>query len=65
MKVGTYIAELNDQYQIHIPVELREKLKLEPGDKIEVSIKKIKSRRLEALILQNPLHKLLKLIDEQ
>ncbi len=65
MKVGTYIAELNEQYQIHIPVELREKLKLQPGDKVEVSIKKIKSSRLEALLLQNPLHQLWKLIDEQ
>ncbi len=59
MKAGTYIAEVGNDYRVQIPVELREKLNLAPGDKIEISIRKIKSRRLEIFLQQNPLYRLL------
>ncbi len=59
MKAGTYITEVDTNYHVQIPVELREKLNLTPGDKIEISIRKIKSRRLEIFLQQNPLYRLL------
>ncbi len=61
MKAGTYIAEVGKDFHVQIPVELREKLNLSPGDKIEISIRKIKSRRLEIFLQQNPLYRLLEI----
>ena len=59
MKSGIFISEISRDFTVNIPLELRERLKLEPGDKIEVSIKKIHSRRLDILLSQNPLYQLL------
>ncbi len=64
MKAGTYITEVDEHYNVQIPVELREKLNLAPGDKIEISIRKIKSRRLEIFLQQNPLYRLLEIHKE-
>ena len=64
MKAGTYITEVDEHYNVQIPVELREKLNLSPGDKIEISIRKIKSRRLEIFLQQNPLYRLLEIHKE-
>ena len=64
MKAGTYITEVGAGYKIQIPVELREKLNLSPGDKIEISIRKIKSRRFEIFLQQNPLYRLLEIDKE-
>ncbi len=61
MKAGTYITEVDEHYNVQIPVELREKLNLAPGDKIEISIRKIKSRRLEIFLQQNPLYRLMEI----
>jgi bifunctional DNA-binding transcriptional regulator/antitoxin component of YhaV-PrlF toxin-antitoxin module len=41
-------------------VEVREKLDVQTGDKLEITLKKVKSRRLEILISENPLYKLIK-----
>ncbi len=59
MLSGTFICQLNKKNQIEIPVEVVARLHLNEGDKIEVMIKKIRSRRLDIKIAKNPLIKLL------
>ncbi|HQU72919.1 MAG TPA: hypothetical protein PLG66_11505 [Calditrichia bacterium] len=61
MKYGTFVGEMNSDRQIEIPQAVRQKLMLEPGDMVEVSIKKIKSGRIEMRLAENPLYKLLKI----
>jgi len=58
---GTFISELNDQAQINIPLEMAARLQLKKGDKVEVLVKKIRSKRLDINISKNPLVKLLNL----
>lgn len=64
MKYTTFITEVQQENNVIIPVEVREKLQIKSGDKIEVTIKKIKSRRLEILISENPLYKIFKFVDD-
>jgi AbrB family looped-hinge helix DNA binding protein len=61
MVSGTFISEVDAQNQITIPPEVAKRLQLRDGDKIEVLIKKIRSRKLDIKISKNPLTKLLKL----
>ena len=61
MKTGTFIAEVEDQGKISIPKEIRDRLALAEGDKIEILLKKIRSRRFEVTIHRNPLVKILDL----
>ncbi len=61
MKQSTFIAKITNDKKIEIPPEVRERLDLYPGDAVEVSLKKIKPRRFEILISENPLYKLLKI----
>lgn len=60
---GIFITKLDDISTIAIPVEVQKGLVLEPGDKVEVSIKRIRSRRLDINIARNPLSKLLDLAE--
>jgi len=60
MKFTTFMTEVRQDNTIEIPVELREKLDVQTGDKLEITLKKVKSRRLEILISENPLYKLIK-----
>lgn len=60
MKYTTFMTDVKENNYIEIPVEIREKLDLRSGDKLEITLKKIKSRRLEILINENPLYKLIK-----
>jgi bifunctional DNA-binding transcriptional regulator/antitoxin component of YhaV-PrlF toxin-antitoxin module len=60
MKFATFTSTIVNEQNIRIPNEVREKLLIEPGDKIEITIKKIKSRKLDLLLAENPLYKLLK-----
>ncbi len=60
MKFTTFMTEVREDNAIEIPVEIREKLDLRSGDKLEITLKKVKSRRLEILISENPLYKLIK-----
>jgi bifunctional DNA-binding transcriptional regulator/antitoxin component of YhaV-PrlF toxin-antitoxin module len=60
MKYTTFIAEVKENNSVEIPVETRDRLDIRSGDKIEVTVTKIKTKRLEILISKNPLHKLLK-----
>jgi AbrB family looped-hinge helix DNA binding protein len=59
MKTGMFLAEIDSTGKIEIPVEIRDRLSLTEGDKVEISLKKIRSKRLELIIRKNPLHKLL------
>ena len=61
MLSGTFICQLSKKNQIEIPMEVVARLRLNEGDKIEVMIKKIRSRRLDIKIAKNPLIKLLDL----
>lgn len=60
MKFTTFMTEVREDNTIEIPVEVREKLDVQAGDKLEITLKKVKSRRLEILISENPLYKLIK-----
>ncbi len=61
MKTGTFIAEVDSQGKLTIPLEIRDRLKLAEGDKIEIILKKIRSKRFEVMIHKNPLSKILEL----
>lgn len=56
---GKFIAEVNQKKQIQLPPEIVTQLKINNGDKIEVQVKRIRSRRLELKISTNPLVKLI------
>lgn len=64
MRYATFVTEINSEQQIQIPKQVRDKLILEIGDRVEVSVKKIKSKKLEVLLSQNPLYQLLKISGE-
>jgi len=63
MKTGTFIAEVGENGKIAIPLEIIERLHLAEGDKIEILLKKIRSKRFSLTIQKNPLYKLLELAD--
>ncbi len=54
-----FITELKNGSTLDIPNEVISGLKLQPGDKVEVFIKRIRSRRLDIKISRNPLVKIL------
>lgn len=55
----TFVSELGEKNKIEIPSEMMKRLQLNEGDKIEVLIKRIRSKRLDIKISKNPLLKLL------
>ena len=61
MKTGTFITEVESEGKVRIPEEIRERLKLADGDKIEILLKKIRSKKYEVTIHKNPLVKILAL----
>jgi bifunctional DNA-binding transcriptional regulator/antitoxin component of YhaV-PrlF toxin-antitoxin module len=63
MKTGTFIAEVEGDGKLSIPEEIRDRLKLADGDKIEILLKKIRSKKFEVTIHKNPLVKILDLSD--
>ena len=65
MKTGTFIAEVDAAGRIDIPAEIRERLQLAEGDKTEILLKKIRSKRFEVNIRKNPLHKILTLSEQK
>jgi antitoxin component of MazEF toxin-antitoxin module len=64
MLSGSFVAQLKDKNLIEIPSEIVSRLDLKEGDKIEVSVKRIRVGRLEIRISKNPLTKLLDLAEE-
>ena len=61
MKTGTFITEIDNEGKINIPSEIKDRLQLAEGDKVEILLKKIRSKRLDVSISKNPLNKILKL----
>jgi bifunctional DNA-binding transcriptional regulator/antitoxin component of YhaV-PrlF toxin-antitoxin module len=61
MKTGTFITEIDNEVKISIPPEIKERLQLSEGDKVEILLKKIRSKRLDLSIGKNPLTKIIKL----
>lgn len=65
MLTGTFICEITDKNKIAVPSEIANRLNLKDGEKVEVQIKRIKTRRLDIKISKNPLNKLLELSGER
>ena len=63
MKTGTFITDVDSEGRILVPQEVRERLRLAEGDKIEILLKKIKSKRFELSNQKNPLSRILDLAD--
>ncbi len=61
MPKGTFINEITSEKKIEIPQEILNGLKLEPGDHVEIQIRKIRSKYLGVNISKNPLTKLLEI----
>ncbi len=64
MLSGSFIAQLKEKNLIEVPSEIVAKLDIKEGDKVEVSIKRIRVGRLEIRISKNPLIKLFSLAEE-
>ena len=64
MFAGSIIAQLKEKNSIEIPSEIVAKLDLKEGDKVEVSVKRIRVGRLGIHISKNPLTRLLDLAEE-
>lgn len=58
---GTFFYKLIAKNKIKLPSEVVNELMLEEGDQVEIHIKKIKTKRGNFKISQNPLAKLLDL----
>ncbi len=58
---GTFFTNLKSKKTLELPAEIIRGLSLEEGDKIEVHIKKIKTKRMDIKISRNPLSKILEL----
>ncbi len=65
LKYTTFNTEIKEGNCIQIPIEVQERLSLAPGTLVQVSIKKIRSKRLDMLIKENPLYKLINLGEEE
>ena len=65
MKTGTFITQVKPDGNINIPPEIRDRLQLAEGDKVEILLKKIRSKRFEVNIGKNPLHKILALSEQK
>ncbi|MCK4892327.1 MAG: AbrB/MazE/SpoVT family DNA-binding domain-containing protein [Calditrichia bacterium] len=61
MKITTFMTEVKSDNSVEIPAEVRDRFDVKAGDKVEITLKKVKSKRLEILISENPLYKLIKL----
>ena len=61
MKTGAFITEVEGDGKLSIPEEIIDRLKLADGDKIEIMLKKIRSKKFEVTIHKNPLVKILDL----
>ena len=59
MLSGTFVCELGEKNKIEIPSEMMKKLQLNEGDKVEVLVKRIRSKRFDIKISKNPLLKML------
>jgi bifunctional DNA-binding transcriptional regulator/antitoxin component of YhaV-PrlF toxin-antitoxin module len=65
LKYTTFNTEIKEKNCIQIPVEVQERLGLAPGMMVQVSIKKIRAKRIDLLIKENPLYRLIHLAEEE
>jgi len=65
MKTGTFIAEVDNAGKIAIPMEIKERLVLAEGDKVEILLKKIRIKRREVTVRKNALFRLLDLSEQK
>lgn len=61
MKYATFVSEVEPGNRILIPREVAEKLRIHEGDRVEISVKRFKSSRLDLILSENPLFRLLDL----
>lgn len=61
MKYATFTTEVKSDMTIQIPPDLCNKLNIEPGNRVEISLKRIKSSKLDLILAENPLQKLIEL----
>lgn len=61
MKYATFVSEVEAGNKILIPREVTEKLRIHEGDRVEISVKRFKSSRLDLILSENPLFRLLDL----
>jgi bifunctional DNA-binding transcriptional regulator/antitoxin component of YhaV-PrlF toxin-antitoxin module len=59
MRTGTFISQVESDGKIIVPLEIRDRLDLIEGEKVEILLKKIRTKRFEVSISKNPLYKLL------
>lgn len=65
MKSGLFIAEIESDNKIMIPSEISERINLQEGDKVEILLKKIRSRKFDVNIAKNPLYKMLTISEKK
>jgi len=65
MRTGIFIIEIDKEGKIKIPPEIKDRLNLIEGDKVEVLLKKIRSKRLEVTIGKNSLYKIMQLSENK
>ena len=63
MRTGTFMSQIESDGKIDIPLEIRDRLNLIEGEKVEILFKKIRTKRFEVNISKNPLYKLFALTD--
>ena len=65
MKTGLFIAEVESNSNLTIPQEISDRISLAEGDKVEILLKKIRSRKFDVNIAKNPLYKMLTLSEKK
>lgn len=60
-RFATFDAEIQEGRTLKLPTNVCDKLRLDAGDRVEISIKKIKSGRLDLILAENPLVQILNL----
>lgn len=65
MKTGLFISEIEENKKITIPREIAERINLAEGDKVEILLKKIRSRKFDVNIAKNPLYKIIALSEKK
>ena len=65
MKSGLFVAEIETDGKLIIPQEISDRIDLQEGDKVEILLKKIRSRKFDVNIAKNPLYKMLTLSEKK
>lgn len=60
MKTGYYIVTVDENGNLKLDDDLKQKLQLKAGDRVEITIKKIHSKKELLIQRDNPLYELVK-----